>query len=200
MREKKQSLRVQSLLRRESLSPFEFSHWGRLIQHKVLQFPPYLAAITVVLYSPIGNEVATETIRDHALKMNKKLFYPKLGGKQDLNLVQINSADELRQGSFGILEPVGDRILPPQDQERLVVFVPGVAFDFKGNRLGRGWGWYDRALSSLEQGTKFVALAYEFQIMEQLPAEPWDRKVHHIITEKRVIDCGELTSPSGWVS
>lgn len=200
MREKKQSLRVQSLLRRESLSAPEISRLGRLVQQKVLQFPPYVTASTVVLYSSTGKEVATEAIRDHALKANKKLFYPKFRGKKDLGLVQVNSAEEFRFGPFGIMEPVGDKLLNRQDQERLVVFVPGLAFDLAGNRLGRGWGWYDRALSLLEQMTKFVALAYEFQIMEQLPAEPWDRKVHYIITEKRIIDCGEVTSPSGWVS
>lgn len=199
MREKKQRLRVRSLLRRESLSGSELCRWGRLIQQRVLEFPPYLAGRTVVLYSPIGHEVATEAIRDHALRAEKKLFYPKLGDQKHLHWVQVSSAEELRPGGCGILEPVGDRVLTREDQESLVVFVPGLAFDFQGNRLGRGWGWYDRALSLLEQGASFVALAYEVQMVEKLPAEAWDRKVHHIITEKRNIDCGDGVSPAGWV-
>ncbi|MBI2998654.1 MAG: 5-formyltetrahydrofolate cyclo-ligase [Deltaproteobacteria bacterium] len=199
MREKKQRLRVRSFLRHESFSGSELSRWGWLIQQKVLEFSPYLAARTVVLYSPIGREVATEVIRDHALRVGKKLFYPKLGDQKHLHWVHVSSAEELRPGGCGILEPMGDRILTREDQQRSVVFVPGLAFDFQGNRLGRGWGWYDRALSLLEQGASFVALAYEFQMVEKLPAEAWDRKMHHIITEKRIIDCGDGASPAGWV-
>lgn len=199
MRGKKQRLRAQCLLRRESFSGPELGRWSRLIQQKVLEFPPYLAARTVVLYSPIGQEVATEVIRDHALGAEKKLFYPKLGDQKRLHWVQVMSAEEFRPGGFGFLEPVGGRMLTREDQERLVTFVPGLAFDFQGNRLGRGWGWYDRALGLLGDGAGFVGLAYEFQIVEKLPAEVWDRKVHRIITENRIINCGDGTSPAAWV-
>ena len=71
----------------------------------------------------------------------------------------------------------------------LIVFVPGVAFDPLGNRLGRGRGYYDRILSGLPVSARFVALAYEFQIVPLLPVEAWDRQVHYIVTERRVIDC-----------
>jgi 5-formyltetrahydrofolate cyclo-ligase len=57
--------------------------------------------------------------------------------------------------------------------------------------LGRGGGWYDRLLARLSG--IFIGLAYEFQLVKKLPAEKWDRKVHYIITENRVIDCGILT-------
>ena len=200
MREQKQRLRAQCLLERESLSTVEFSQRSRRIQQKVLEFPPYLAAMTVVLYSPIRNEVATEAIRDHALGLNKKLFYPKMGANKRLGLVQVNAADELQPGAFGILEPTGDMVLADADMVRLVVFVPGLAFDLQGNRLGRGWGWYDRVLSLLPERTPLVGLAYEFQIVERLPAERWDQRVSYIITDKRIIECGVGTSPSGQAS
>lgn len=197
MREEKQKLRAQSLLERESLPRDELSRRSRLIQLKALDCPPYLGARTVVLYSPMGNEVATEAIRDHALGLNKKLFYPKVGRDKDLGLIQIRAAEELQPGTAGILEPTGDRPLTAADTARLVVFVPGVAFDLDGNRLGRGWGWYDRVLSPLHDKGTLVALAYEFQVLERVPAERWDQRVHYIITEKRIIECGKTTSPSG---
>ena len=80
-----------------------------------------------------------------------------------------------------------------------MLFVPGLAFDLEGNRLGRGGGWYDRVLAGLGKAVKRVGLAYEFQIMERLPVEAWDQKVHQIVTEKRVVDCGNLESQSGYV-
>ncbi len=197
MGEKKQALRAQALLRRDSLTASEITLWSRLIQERVLRFSPYLLSRTVALYSPVGNEVATEAIRDHALKARKKPFYPKLRNGEDPALIQVESVEELKPGRYGILEPSGEKVMTREDQEQLVVFVPGVAFDPQGNRLGRGKGWYDRALERLGEGPTFVALAYEFQIVEQVSAERWDRKVHHIITERRIIDCGDLASPVG---
>lgn len=197
MGETKHRIRAQALRRRDSLSTPELTLWNHLIQDKVLYFPPYLSSRSVALYSPIGNEVATEEIRDHALRARKKLFYPKVGREENLHLVQVESADEFRVGRYGILEPIGGKVLTKQDQERLVVFIPGVAFDLQGNRLGRGKGWYDRALGLLGERARLVALAYEFQVVEQLPAERWDQRVHHIITERRIIDCGDIPSGSG---
>lgn len=197
MGEKKQTLRATSLRRRESLAAAECRLWSHRIQQKVLHFPPYLWCGSVALYSPIGNEVATEEIRDHALRAGKKLFYPKLGDGGEPALIGVESAEELQPGRYGILEPAGTRVMTEEDQERLVVFVPGVAFDVQGNRLGRGKGWYDRALASVGERSVFVALAFELQILERVPADRWDRKVHHIITERRIIACGEPPSLSG---
>jgi 5-formyltetrahydrofolate cyclo-ligase len=63
-------------------------------------------------------------------------------------------------------------------------------FDRRGNRLGRGGGWYDRLLGELGNNGIFVGLAYEFQMIESLPAASWDRRMHFILTEKNQIDCG----------
>ncbi|MGH7775519.1 MAG: 5-formyltetrahydrofolate cyclo-ligase [Candidatus Binatia bacterium] len=192
MREKKHKLRAGALLQRESLSASELSLWSHLIQGRVLHFSPYLVSRSVALYSSIGNEVATEEIRDHAFKARKKLFYPKLGNGQNLDLIRVGSPEELKPGHYGILEPIGDQVITKRDQRELVVFVPGVAFDIQGNRLGRGKGWYDRVLELLAEGTTIVALAYEFQIVEELPVERWDKRVHHIITERRIVDCMDV--------
>ncbi len=192
MREKKHKLRAGALLQRESLSASELSLWSHLIQGRVFHFSPYLISRSVALYSPIGNEVATEEIRDHAFKTRKKLFYPKLGKGQNSGLIRVDSPEELKPGRYGILEPIGNRLITERGHEGLVVFVPGLAFDLQGNRLGRGKGWYDRVLELLGEGTTIVALAYEFQVVEELPVERWDRRVHYIITERRIIDCVDV--------
>lgn len=200
MREKKHHLRARALLKRESLSSSELRLWSHLIQERVLHFSPYLISSSVALYSPIGNEVGTKEIRDHALSAGKRVFYPKSGKGENWDLIRVESAEELRVGRYGILEPIGDRIMTKQDQEGSVVFVPGLAFDLQGNRLGRGKGCYDRVLEKLGEEAKFVALAYDFQIVEEVPVEVWDRRVHQIITERRIIDCGSTLPRSGWVS
>jgi 5-formyltetrahydrofolate cyclo-ligase len=199
MRESKNSLRAAALAQRGLLSKAESLSRSRSIQAQVLQFPLYLMRRSVAVYSPIQNEVETGDIRDHALLTGKRVFYPRCTADNDLELVEIRSVNELGLGRFGILEPTGDRRLSRQGQEELVVFVPGVAFDVRGNRLGRGKGWYDRLIEKSGRAT-FVALAYDFQIVDAVPAEDWDQRVHYLITERRIIDCGSMPAQSSQVS
>jgi 5-formyltetrahydrofolate cyclo-ligase len=197
MRQQKQKLRVQSRLSRESLAVAEINRWSRLIQRQALEFPAYRDASAVALYSPIENEVATDAIRDHTLGAHKKLFYPKIGKDGRPGLIRVASVEELRPGAIGILEPTGSEGLAREDRASLAVFVPGLAFDLCGNRLGRGRGWYDRMLGSLTGGATVVGLAYEIQIVDALPVERWDQKMRWIITESRVIECGQSIALSG---
>ena len=191
MEESKTELRRTLLARRRSVSSFTCHALSELIQARAVDFPPYLAAPEVALYSPIENEVGTSALLAHALENKKKVFYPRLDDANNSAwFFQILSKAELRAGRFGILEPAqlnGVSLLP---QEGLVVFVPGVAFDLSGHRLGRGSGSYDRMLARLKGQGVFVGLSFEFQILAALPTDAWDQKVHYIITENRIIDCG----------
>ena len=200
MGEAKEKLRAIARLRRDALSIAEAAEKSRLIQERVLQFSPYIFSRAVALYSSTQNEVATAGIRDHTLKEGKKVFYPRVAGDAGCDFVELKRAEELRPGRYGLLEPAGDVMMTQRDEEELVVFVPGLAFDLRGDRLGRGKGWYDRALSRLGACVTLAGLAYEFQIFDRLPAERWDCKVDHIITESRVVDCGDRPpSDSRWV-
>jgi 5-formyltetrahydrofolate cyclo-ligase len=199
MREKKHSLRAAALAQRSLLSRSESLARSRLIQARVLQFPPYLLSRSVALYNPIQNEVETGAIRDHALVTGKNVFFPRFGPEDSLELIKIGSATEFSPGRFGILEPTGEGRLAGRDQEELVVFVPGVAFDLRGNRLGRGKGWYDRLIKELGEAT-LVAIAYDFQIVDEVPAEEWDQRVHYVITERSVVDCRSMPVQSSQVS
>ena len=199
MREKKHSLRAAALAQRSLLSRSESLARSRLIQARVLQFPPYLHSRSVALYNPIQNEVETGAIRDHGLVTGKNVFFPRFGPEDSLELIKIGSATEFSPGRFGILEPTGEGRMAGRDREELVVFVPGVAFDLRGNRLGRGKGWYDRLIKELGEAT-LVAVAYDFQIVDAVPAEEWDQRVHYVITETSVVDCRSMPVQSSQVS
>jgi 5-formyltetrahydrofolate cyclo-ligase len=185
----KLALRAAMASRRNSLSKAESFRCGQFVQANALQLPFYIAASAVALYSPIQNEVDTNDILQHALAGRREVYYPKIGRKRSIELFQIGSPAELRAGHFGILEPTGLTPLSDTDDRRLVVFVPGLAFDVRGNRLGRGKGWYDRLLARLSVEAISVALAYEFQVVDEVPTESWDQKVRYIITEQRIIEC-----------
>jgi 5-formyltetrahydrofolate cyclo-ligase len=195
MEENRDVLRIAAMSRRGSLSRENCQLWSRSIQAKALELPPYLAARSVALYSPVQNEVATEAILEDALRVGKQVYFPKLNRRDGAEFVQIFSSADLVVGRFGIAEPPGTNVLPLEEHGNLSVFVPGVLFDRRGHRLGRGGGWYDRALLQFGNRGVFIGLAYEIQVVDSLPAEAWDQKVHYVITENGVIDCAS-TQPS----
>ena len=140
---------------------------------------PFLVAEHILLYHSLPDEVST-----HA-------FLKKWGGKKHFYLPRVNGVNldilpyeqsRLELGSFHIEEPTGDDLIDPDKLELIVT--PGVAFDSKGNRLGRGKGYYDRLLATTK-ATK-IGVAYHFQIVDELPAEPHDVPMDIVITDRTV--------------
>ncbi|HYA27573.1 MAG TPA: 5-formyltetrahydrofolate cyclo-ligase [Acidobacteriota bacterium] len=189
MEESRVKLRSVALSQRRMLAPADRFAWSQAIQARALDLPEYCGAGAVALYSPVQNEVDTQGILDNALASGKKVFYPKLSTDNSPGFYRIYSQNELVAGRSGFLEPAGVESISPADYDNLLVFVPGVAFDRCGNRLGWGGGWYDRVLSDLGKCGVFVGLAYECQLVEHLAKEMWDQRVHFIITENHLIDC-----------
>ena len=69
--------------------------------------------------------------------------------------------------------------------------MPGIAFDIRGNRIGRGGGYYDNFLRKIYPSVKIIALAFEIQIVKKIPTNTNDIPVHKIITEKRIVNSME---------
>jgi len=187
--ERRDLLRQAALERRNALSKSEVYLWSEQIQARALALDFYRAADTIAIYSPIQNEVDTGRLIDHALASGKRVFLPRWLG-QEFGFGQIASRSELVAGRFGILEPIGATGLAGADNQNFSVFVPGVVFDARGNRLGRGAGYYDRLLGRFCGSARIAGLAYELQIVEAVPAQDWDYGMHFIVTEERTIDCG----------
>jgi 5-formyltetrahydrofolate cyclo-ligase len=192
MYESKTAFRVALLSQRNSLSTETANSWSRSIQARLLETPLYQSASAIALYSSVQNEAATEKIRDHSLRSGKRVVYPRLVPNRSLEFVEIESATELVCGKLGIAEPVGDKVLSYSGDLGLLLIVPGVAFDPKGNRLGRGQAWYDRVIRQWGSRATPVGLAYEFQIIDRVPVDSWDEKVLFISTQERFIDCQRM--------
>ncbi len=192
MYESKTALRVALLSQRNSLSTEKAESWSRSIQARLLEAPLYQSASAIALYSSVQHEAATEKIRDHSLRSGKRVVYPRLVPNRSLEFVEIESATELVCGKTGIAEPVGDKVLSYSGELDLLLIVPGVAFDPKGNRLGRGQAWYDRVIRQWGSRATPVGLAYEFQIIDRVPVDSWDEKVLFISTQERFIDCQRM--------
>lgn len=134
----------------------------------------------ILMYHSLPDELSTH---EFLTKWNgrKRFFLPRVNGV-DLEILPYDES-RLELGSFHIEEPTGNDVTDPDEIE--LVIVPAVAYDRKGNRLGRGKGFYDRFLKST-QATK-IGVGYEFQLVEEIPVEPHDEKVDIVITQSSTI-------------
>lgn len=192
MDESKRALRIAAVSRRDSLSPTDCLARSRSIQARVLESSVYQKSRAIALYSAVQNEVCTDDVRDDAFRVGKSLFYPRFTQNEGGEFVLVTSIEEMIPGRFGVLAPSGRELLEGRLDGGLLIFVPGVSFDVEGNRLGRGKGWYDVILRRIAGNAIAVGLAYEFQIVDQVPVDPWDQRVQYIFTEDRLIECEKM--------
>ena len=189
MIEEKKQLRSLLRTRRRGLSPQEVTESSRLVTQRLLTFAPFRQASTVVLYNADENEVITEAIWQAAVRQGQAVYYPRITeDKADLEFVRRHPGEQLVLGTFNILIPPGNELLLGMQPSDLVL-TPGVGFDEKGHRLGRGKGYYDRAFRGVLADALRVALAYELQMVSAVPSGPEDERVQWIVTESRLIAC-----------
>lgn len=153
-----------------------------IIKEKLSSLPEFKEAKTVGFYVSLASEVDTEALIDEALRAGKTVVVPVMDG-DDLKFHRIEDRKaDLAEGPCGILQPDKSREkLFPKDRMDVVI-VPGVAFSKEGARLGKGRGFYDRFLKDLPHRVKRIGLAYDLQIIQDLPVAPHDVPVDTVIT------------------
>lgn len=136
---------------------------------------------TVFIYNSMPDEVATQ---DFIKKWgNEKNFYYPVVVNDNLVFRKITGDTVYTKSKIGVDEPSGDDFL---DFGKLdMVIVPGVAFDRKGNRLGRGKGYYDRFLSQIKAPK--VGVCFDFQLYDQIPVSDNDIKMDIVVSENDLI-------------
>ena len=180
--EQKKQIRKEVSKRRKEASRQQVIDDSAIICDMFCQLEAFQNAKWVYLYIDCKNEVMTREIMKKALAMGKHVTSPKVVGK-DMIFYEIQSLDDLEPGYFGILEPREG--LPVADCEEALMVMPGVAFDRQKHRVGYGGGFYDRFL---EKHPKFytIALAFEFQMFDEVPVESTDILPDVVITEKNI--------------
>lgn len=158
----------------------------RAMDHKVCErlfsIPEVLKAHCVYGYMNLSWETGTKEILERLWNAGIWVALPKVAG-DCMEFFRVRSMKDLEEGTFHILEPKDscEAVSWPD----AIVLVPGLAFSRNGNRLGKGGGFYDRFLAS-EPGHRTAALAYEFQLCDDLPVGEHDRPVDLIVTEAAV--------------
>ena len=158
------------------------------IVQKFLASEVYKNSSVMMAYMPTADEIQLREFFADAFDKEKILAIPLIIGRGIMKPVILKNFDELEVGEFGILT-VQKNSRKFIDAEKIdCVIVPGVAFDIHGKRLGLGGGYYDRFLK-LAKHAKKIALAFDFQVVENLPTESHDMPVDFIFTENVVISC-----------
>ncbi|MGH7590465.1 MAG: 5-formyltetrahydrofolate cyclo-ligase [Gemmatimonadales bacterium] len=180
----KARLRREGLARRGTETDREEK--GRLIQERLSATPVFGRAKTVAAYVGVRSEVPTLPLVEAMLTAGKRVVLPVVAGA-DIRLVRLDAVSELAPAELGLLEPGpavrdrADRRVQPSELD--LILVPGVAFDRQGGRIGYGKGFYDRVLARIRSGTPTIGLAFESQIIDDVPMGPADYHLKHLVTE-----------------
>ena len=125
---------------------------------------------------PVGREPGSLRLLDVLRDGGTEILLPVVV-RDGLDWAPYAGADDLVAGALRTRAPAGPRRGPDALATAEAVLVPALAVDRRGVRLGRGGGYYDRALASAPAGVPLVALLHDGELVERLPADPWDRTV-----------------------
>ena len=176
--EEKKLIRKKIFAARKSCTDEEVEKWSRMITERVTKLPEFQNSSRILAYADYNHEVMTGFIIEEAWKAGKEVAVPKVVG-QDMVFYNLIDFSQLEKGYFGIPEPARGEII--QWEEALMI-MPGVAFDRENHRVGYGGGFYDRFLEKHPQ-IKRLAVAFDFQILDEVPVEPTDISPEIIATE-----------------
>lgn len=165
---------------RTQMSPQVLDDGGRALRDALLELPQMGMAGTVAAYYSIGSEPETRRLLYALWKRGTYVLLPLLQPDGELDWASYEGPDSLVPGPRGLLEP-GEPARGVDAIARVdMVLVPALAADGSGNRLGRGGGSFDRALARVGPLIPVIALLYDDELLDAVPAEPHDRPVNSI--------------------
>jgi 5-formyltetrahydrofolate cyclo-ligase len=190
----KQALRRTMQQRRTALSAGERAHASAAASARLTSLPELGAAVAeracIAGYAATPIELDPAPALADLSRGGGRVAYPRVTTGTPRLRLHVGDPGGLLPGRFGILEP--DVAWPEVSPDELaVVIVPGLAFDGRGRRLGFGGGYYDELLGSLPSEKKpfVVGLGYDFQVVDDCPAEAHDAHLDAVVTEARVLRC-----------
>lgn len=187
-------IRAEMSRKRNELGTAEANALSERVQRLALASQTFVDAGKVASYIATAKEVATAMIHSECHRLSKLLAVPYKSESDNLyHFAGIDRSTALRKGTYGIYEPAKPRHFDLEELQ--IAFIPGVAFDREGRRLGHGKGIYDELLKGF-MGTR-IGLAFSFQCVEALPEEPHDIRMDCIINENGFLKRLNKTIKSG---
>jgi 5-formyltetrahydrofolate cyclo-ligase len=189
--QQKRLLRQKILGLRKGLKTKDLQEKSQAICNRLLELPEFVVSQKCLFYLPIKGEINTQPIIQRSFGLGKEVYLPLIDVEsRGLKICRIPDLEiEFVENSFGIPEPGKEHWDIVEAWDLDFIFAPGLAFDAKGGRVGYGGGYYDRLLKNCSPNVDFVAGAFAFQIVDEIPQDSSDVPVSKIITEDTTLDC-----------
>lgn len=192
MSSEKKAIRARMRKARQALSPQSQHLAATALMRSVSKNLWFRLGRCFACYSTVDGELGTQALIQTLWLKKKRCALPVLNkvGEPRLQFREFEPHSPRQYNTFGILEPKLTPLIPPYLFD--VIFLPLVAFDTRGNRLGMGAGYYDRTLAAKRLGPLvkrpiLVGLAYDFQQVDTLPCEPWDVRLDAVCTPTQTV-------------
>ncbi len=189
----KQTLRRLILKQRAALSPEQLQAASKAICERAmnyLQSPAVrLPHGTVMSYASFKNELPTGRLNKMIREAGYTLILPFTDENFHITPLVIDEQTSFRVSALGITEPDISTCRQADPKDIDVILMPGIAFDRRGYRVGFGKGCYDQFLPGVPDGVPVIGLAYDFQLIDRVPAESHDRPADGIITPTQILHC-----------
>lgn len=199
---KTEKLNLRERIKQTLKEQNEDKHYCNFQSQKALielyNFDLFKEASCVLSFVSYGTEIKTNQLLDIILNENKMLCLPRTENEK-MEFYYINSDEDFSEqteiGEYGITVPKSnqDKLDLNSIPDKTLIIIPGLAFDERGNRLGKGKGYYDKFLAELlstsekEKILGIVGYCYDFQIIDKVITEPNDIPVDYIISDKRIV-------------
>lgn len=193
--EVKSNLRRHMLSERNAISLEAVSAGSHGMIQQLLSWPLFQQAKTIMGYLAMPGEPQLDCLLAQAIKAGKTVCVPLMGSVYGvMESAKITNIDDIIIGRLGVRmpNPSRTRIIDPECID--CVLTPGVAFDYHGNRMGMGAGYYDRFFVRAPQALR-VGICWSWQVMPSIPYEAHDICMHWLVTEGNLICCDDTASP-----
>ena len=177
--EAKKMLRKEILSKRRHLDEAVCQAFGRQFAERITGLNAYKDTETILCYASCKGEADTWLLIEKALKDGKRVALPRVTGSREMHFYRIASVEDVVPGYYGIPEP--EKACQEELFEGLLI-VPGTAFDRQMHRMGYGGGFYDTWLERYGSQVTACGLAYDFQLLDEIPVEQHDRRMDIVIT------------------
>lgn len=183
----KTGLRRELRARLRALAPRERESAAREIERRVWTVPEVAGARVLLLYASLPEEVPTDGIAREAIRRGITVVYPRcITGTREMTLHALERLEELVAGSYGIREP--DPACPRVTVGEIgAALVPGLGWDRRGTRIGRGAGYYDRLFAGPAWRGFRCGVFFSAQEAPLVPADPWDAPLDAVVTERETL-------------
>ena len=185
----KDTLRKNMLTQRKNMKLHDISTFSSKIINTIIGLPEFISCKNIMLYLSFNNEVDTTPLVTWCLNNGKTVIVPycvKLE-KKIIPFKINNLTTDLNKSTFGIMEPRHDLLEEANINDIDLIIVPGVVFDTNCNRIGFGAGYYDRFLPNKAKNALTIGIAYDHQIIDEIPTDVYDVPLDFIVTENRII-------------